>query len=78
MYCMHVHIPVTDLQVHLHALNLGEVVLVTSVSALLANLPAVLKFILLGVLRGRVLLPIESPNNGKLAYTYTIMVNMCY
>ena len=69
---MHMHIPVKDLHVHLHALKLGGVLLGTSVSALLTNPSVVLEFIFLGVLRGRVLLLKESPNDGKLACTYTI------
>ena len=70
-YCMHMHIPVKDLHVHLRALKLGGL-LGTSVSALLTKSSVVLEFIFLGVLRGRVLLLKESPNDGKLACTYTI------
>ena len=52
---MYVCIPVKDYQVHLPVLKLGGVLLGTSASAL-PNPPVVLEFILLGVLRGRVLL----------------------
>ena len=69
---MHIHIPVKDLHVHLRALKLGGVLLGTSISALLTKSSVVLEFIFLGVLRGRVLLLKESPNDGKLACTYTI------